>query len=167
VRDIYDGRDEFIALKTPADDATWLHECEDGHHWQEHANGSVSPSYGYGGTELAWAGYDSKTCPEPARPGPGHGIKCPTCGTFFYCGHCPGPDDEVSIWNEPECAPPSPACLKPIVWSARWTPVKQLLHREGRSGISERYEGWTATWVPVDLETGFSKAQNVREPALF
>jgi hypothetical protein len=32
VRDVHHGREPYLALKPPADDATWLHECEDGHH---------------------------------------------------------------------------------------------------------------------------------------
>ena len=180
VRDAHDGRG-YLALRPPADDATWLHECEDGHHWQEHANGTVSPSYGYGGTELAWPGYDPKTCPEPERRwsryteeegeevGPDHGIKCPSCGGVFYRGNCDGPEGVAyaECLSGGVCDPPTPICLNPIVWSARWTPVKRLLHRDGKGGISERYEGWTSTWVPVNIETGSPKVGGVREPTLF
>ena len=179
LRDIYERGERYLAFKPPADDATWLHECEDGHRWQEHANGTVSPSYGHGGTELTWPGHDPKTCPEPERRwsiytdadgqecGPDHGIKCPTCGSVFYCGHCPGPDGDVRTWDEPVCEAPRPICLKPIFWSARWTPVKRLLHREAKGGVRERYEGWTHTWVPVDIETGSARVEDVREPTLF
>lgn len=171
---------DYIAVKPLAPGGSPLrHTCPDGHNWTEQPDGCVSPSYGLGGTRLTWEGYDPKTCPEPERGwsiysdaegnevGPSHGIKCPSCGAVFYTGSCEGPRGTTYAeqFSGGVCEPPAPACRKPAVATARWMAVKTWLHREIAPGRSERYEGWTRAWVPID-EAG-QPTSAVREPSLF
>lgn len=110
-----------------------LYVCADGHTWTDQGDGTVSPSYGYGGTRLTWPGYDPQTCPEPERHESGWGYVC-VCGERWYTGGC-----GCKRWR-----PPKPVCLKPPLYTFEWrdhtrttsggwydvTPQRDLFHVE-------------------------------------
>jgi hypothetical protein len=139
---------------TWADRDPVLHHCADGHHWTDQGDGTVSPSWGSGGTRFAVA--DAKRCPEPAGTA-AWGHRGPDCGAVWHTGGCPcGSDAAVA-----------PACLKPPVRSRAWS------QRDGPWGESPYGCWWVSlgggperpmladgglscawTLLPVDLETG-------------
>ncbi|HEY5053547.1 MAG TPA: hypothetical protein VII45_09090 [Solirubrobacterales bacterium] len=174
---------DYLAVEpAPESESALLHTCQDGHRWTEHPDETVSPSWGYGGTHATWEGYDGKTCPEPERRwsiyvdgegnpvGPCHGYRCPTCETINYVGACSRQDGTFAGQMRGDvCEYPHPACLKPIVSTARWMRVKVMLPVEGKGKAAGTYTykpGWTADWVPLD-ESGAPAAIHVREPTLF
>lgn len=177
-------RREFIAVEPlPEDDSVLMHRCEDGHGWKEQPDGTVSPSWGYGGTHATWEGYDDpKLCPEPERrwslytdaegkpTGPFHGYRCPTCATINYAGTCSEQDGTFAAQMAGNvCEYPHPSCLKPAIATARWMRVKVMLAVEGKGKAIGTYTyapGWTRNWVPLE-ENGAPSAGQVREPTLF
>ncbi len=177
-------RGEFIAVEPlPDEDSMLMHRCEDGHSWKEQPDGTVSPSWGYGGTRASWEGYeDPRLCPEPERRwsiyvdgegkpvGPFHGYKCPTCETINYAGSCSRQDGTFAGQMAGNvCEFPHPVCLKPAIWTARWMRVKMILPVQGKgvaAGTCTYKPGWTRNWVPLD-ETGAPRTESVREPTLF
>lgn len=157
---------DFIAVEPlPDSESMWRHACEDGHCWTEQPDGTVSPSWGYGGTHARFSGHDPRTCPEPERDEADR-YRCPGCGGWFFGAH-----GERGVmfdpWNHKEgcCAPP-PACLKPAVRSARWMRVKMMLpaQRKGKP-VGAREPRWTHSWVPLD--SNCNPVAHVREPTLF
>lgn len=112
-----------------------LHRCPDGHLWREHPDGTVGPSWGYGGTKCDFPGHDPMCCPEPARTD--RQYRCPTCGTMNYAGRCHGPDNN---WMHTGCEPPAPACLKRAVETKVWVPASR------KRPVGEN------PWQPIPLE---------------
>ncbi len=100
---------------------TLEHRCTEGHYWREHTDGTVTPSWGLGGTHLEVA--DAALCPEPATDEQGL-YACPSCGE----SHRPGEvlqgmsctPWEYGEGKRQECEVPIPACAKPAVWTRRW-----------------------------------------------
>jgi hypothetical protein len=140
--------------------------CEDDHTWIVQEDGTVSPSWGYGGTHMEVA--DPQRCPEPRRNEFGQ-CWCDDCGGWkTSLGDCLR-GLSFSPWEEKEwCRPPAPACLKPAVggnaWSDRDLPfddrcwcawwVRQngawrLTFHQGQ--VSRR---WAATYLCLDVHTG-------------
>jgi hypothetical protein len=158
---------EYLAVEPlPPEDSPILHTCAEGHCWTEQPDGTVSPSWGYGGTHASFPDHDPKRCPEPDRDEEGR-YECPGCRGRFFCGHGE-PGVMCDPWNYEEgCKPPPPACGKPAVSSARWMRVKKMLPVQGAEGGPCTYKpGWTRSWVPLD-ESGSPAAEHVREPTLF
>jgi len=159
---------EYLAVEPlPAEDSMLLHTCAAGHSWIEQPDGTVSPSWGYGGTHASFPDHDPATCPEPERDEHGR-YGCPGCGGRFYTGHGE-PGVMCDPWNYEEgCTPPPPACRTPAARTSRWMRVKQLLPVQSRDGSGPcAYEpGWTHSWVPLD-QSGAPAAEHVREPTLF
>jgi hypothetical protein len=153
---------EILAVKPlSATDSPLLHQCAEGHVWTEQPDGTVSPSWGLGGTHAAFPGHDPRTCPEPERDVAGR-YRCPGCGGRFHSGHGPA-GVMCDPWNHREgCVAPPPACGLPAVESSRWMAVKAELRRE-RGGVRP---GWTRTWVPLGPD-GSPRLATVREPTLF
>jgi hypothetical protein len=158
--------EKFIAVEPlPDEESTLLHTCEAGHGWIEQPDGTVSPSWGYGGTHASFSDHDPKSCPEPERDEEGR-YSCPGCGESFFCGH-----GERGVmcdpWNYKEgCVPPPPACLGPAVETKRWMKVKMLLPAQGEGKpVGAREERWTCSWVPLTPDG--TPAVQLREPTLF
>lgn len=139
---------------------TVLHTCEDGHRWQVHPNGTVSPGmYGLGGTEETWPGYDPLTCPDPEHfhsDGWAPRVKCPGCGEV-RAPHdlLAGVSCEPWVLFEEEKrtghkhTAPLPACGKPPVSTQRWMEIKTTLYKEVK-GTFKKVIGWTRGWVPAE-----------------
>lgn len=177
-------RAEFIAVEPLAPEETVLiHRCEDGHTWVEQPDGTVSPSWGYGGTHASWEGYeDPKLCPEPERrfsryedaegnpTGPMRGYRCPTCSTVNYAGACSQQDGTFAGQMAGNvCEYPHPVCLRPAIATSQWMRVKTMLPVEGTGKAAGTYTykpGWTHSWVELE-ESGAPRAGAVREPTLF
>ena len=140
---------------------TLLHTCEDGHNWNEQADGGVSPSWGFGLTSVKYPGWDPRACPEPERGWSRyddefradqgdvhHGYKCPTCSAVHYVGGCLS-GVRCDPWNATEkCEPPAPVCGKPPVTTRRWV-----------AGIGRGENRTAAGWVvvvgdPAELQPG-------------
>jgi hypothetical protein len=140
----------------------WRHTCEDGHSWQEWADGTVSPSYGLGGTRETWPGYDPHTCPEPERFTRldlnefGATVACSSCGEIAAPGDLmPGlSSSPYDAWAEAKATghdhtAPVPVCLKPPVRTLEWVEVHTLIYREGK-GKFGKSPGWTHGLVPIE-----------------
>jgi hypothetical protein len=149
-----------VQVRAPEPDAeVYLHTCEDGHSWQEKANGTVSPSYGLGGTEYSWPGYDPATCPEPEQlidPGWAPRIQCPECGkkgmphellAGLSCSPWELFEEEKRTGHVH--TPPLPVCRKPPVSTLRWMRIKTTVYKESKGGF-KKVPGWTGGWVPLD-----------------
>lgn len=158
-------RNEYVAAKPlPPEESPLLHTCEDGHRWTEQPDGTVSPSWGYGGTHASFPGHDSATCPEPERDGQGR-YQCPGCGGWFWTGHGE-PGLMGDPWNYKEgCVVPPPACRKPAIATARWMRVQEELWTKTPEGPSSKLI-WTHSWVPLD-GSGAPDSAHVHEPTLF
>jgi hypothetical protein len=150
----------------------YRHTCEDGHSWTEHANGTVSPSWGLGGTEETWEGYDPKTCPEPERftrldfNEYGATVACSSCGEIAAPSELmPGLScSPYDAWAEAKTTghhhtAPVPVCLKPPVRTLEWMDIHTLVYRESKGKLG-KHPGWTSGWVPID-----EKAALEGEPA--
>lgn len=163
----FPSQDILAVEPLPDEDSPLLHHCEDGHAWIEQPDGTVSPSWGYGGTHHAFPGHDPKTCPEPERDADRR-YECPGCHGRFFTGHGT-PGVMYDPWNyEDGCSPPPPSCLKPAAKTARWMRVKKMLPTKGSERATHAtYEpGWTHSWVPL-AENGAADPEHVREPTLF
>lgn len=118
------------------DDAT-LRWCEDGHTWIDQGDGTVSPSWGYGGTHMPVE--DPLRCPEPQRTDDGR-YWCETCQEAKHSmGDCVQ-GCSCTPWVKPAeqwCAMPKPHCLKPAIGGNRW--ADQYLPFDGKR--------WCAWWV--------------------
>jgi len=164
----------------PVEDAPLLHECEDGHHWTEQPNGTVSPSYGLGGTEETWPDYNPKTCPEPDwhtrtdDPDPSfEGVECPGCGEVrLPCDLLHGLSSTPWLIAEEEKrtghkhTAPLPTCKKPPVATSRWMEIKTTVYREVK-GQHKKGIGWTAGWVPVDEAPALEGNQPPAQTSIF
>lgn len=154
-------REGIVAVKPlPPDESVLWHTCVDGHSWREQPNGTVAPSWGGAGTEVAFPGHDPARCPEPERDGQGR-YECPGCHGRFHGGHGT-PGVMCDPWNfKPGCLPPPPACLKPAVSTLRWMLIKEI--PLGRSAMEAR---WIRSWMQLD-EFGAPAVEQVTEPTLF
>jgi hypothetical protein len=114
--------------------------CADGHHWTDHGDGTVSPSWGYGGTHMPID--DPLLCPEPAAD-------------------TEHDDDDDGVY-------PAPACLLPAeganAWSDRHLPFDDSawcawwVRKDGpwrltfHQGSTSRL--WASTYRCLDVLTG-------------
>jgi len=142
---------------------TW---CEDGHTWINHGDGTVSPSWGYGGTHLPVE--DAARCPEPETNADGE-YWCADCEQWKQSlGDCIRGLSFTPWAKEQWCSPPQPVCLKPAVganawrdgdlpfdgdaWCAWWVrnggPWRLTFHQGQNSRL------WTATCDCLDVHTG-------------
>ena len=140
--------------------------CEDDHTWIVQEDGTVSPSWGYGGTHMPVD--DPLRCPEPKRNELGQ-YWCDDCGDWKWtlCDCLPGLS--FAPWQEKEwCRAPSPACLKPAVggnawndrdlpfdsdcWCAWWVRKGGAWRLTFHQGQESRM--WTATYRCLDVHTG-------------
>ena len=135
--------------------------CEDDHTWIVQEDGTVSPSWGYGGTHMPVD--DPLLCPEPERDEQGRAT-CPSCASRYYVGAC----DECSRTGAN--AYPLPACLKPAIggnawsdrdlpfdgdrWCAWWVRKGGAWHLTFNQGQESRL--WAATYRCLDVHTGES-----------
>jgi hypothetical protein len=140
--------------------------CEDGHTWINQGDGTVSPSWGLGGTHMPV--HDPLLCPEPERDDEGRIAGASCAGTFFVGGSDEGAGGADAIGGHGVF--PQPVCLKPAVggnawrdqylpfdrsrWCAWWVragnadPWRLTLHQ----GHSSRL--WAATYECLDVHTG-------------
>ncbi|MGO9899903.1 MAG: hypothetical protein ACLP0J_09465 [Solirubrobacteraceae bacterium] len=121
------------------EDAT-LCWCEDGHTWIDQGDGTVSPSWGYGGTHMPVE--NPRQCPEPRHSDDG----------LYWCERCQEGRRmmgdcvrgcSLTPWIKPAeqwCGMPAPDCLKHAIGANRW--VDQYLPFDGRR--------WCAWWVRQD-----------------
>jgi hypothetical protein len=121
--------------------------CEDGHTWINQGDGTVSPSWGLGGTHMRVA--DPLLCPEPALGGGARGVD--------------GAEADGATNREP-------ACLKPALggnaWSDRDRPFDGTRWcawwvREATGGAwhltfhqGQESRLWAATYRCLDVRTG-------------
>ena len=81
--------------------------CEDGHTWIAQGDGSVSPSWGYGGTHMPVN--DPTLCPEPRTNEHGQ-YWCDDCGAWKWTlGDCLRGLSFTPWEKEDWCTPPQPA----------------------------------------------------------
>lgn len=124
-----------------------VYVCEDGHTWIDQRDGTVSPSYGAGGTHHHWKGYDPLTCPEPKRHESDHGYVCPSCKAHWFMGSC-----GCSRWR-----PPKPFCKKPPLFVFEW-----------RDGTRKTSGGWFEITVrQIDLLEPVERFEQVADALRF
>jgi hypothetical protein len=143
-----------------------LRWCAHGHTWIDQGDGTVSPSWGLGGTHMPVA--DPLLCPEPLRNDDG-AIWCADCFDWKHTlGDCIR-GLSFSPWERDDwCRAPEPACLAPAVggnawrdrnlpfdssaWSVWWMrragPWLLTFHQGQNSRL------WAATYDCLDIHTG-------------
>ena len=142
--------------------------CEDDHVWTVQEDGTVSPSWGLGGTHMPVA--DPRRCPEPRRNESGE-YWCDDCREWKWSLSDCIRGLSFTPWEDKDwCAPPEPACLKPAIgqnaWSERDLPFDERrccawwVRRNGawrltfhQGQLSRR---WAATYRCLDVHTGES-----------
>jgi hypothetical protein len=136
--------------------------CADGHPWIDQLNGTVSPSWGFGGTMMPVE--DPLRCPEPDRDELGR-VTCAGCGRRHHIGSCRDFPAQGRLCTTPY---PAPACLKPALGGNRWSDLYlpfdgswcawwvrtngpwRLTFHQGIAGG----EHWTSVYKCWDVETG-------------
>lgn len=140
--------------------------CEDDHTWIVQDDGSVSPSWGLGGTRMLID--DPLRCPEPLTNELGQ-YWCGDCGEWKRSLHDCLRGLSSSPWETKEwCRPPEPVCLKPAVgnqcwqdrdlpfdghaWCAWWVRKASAWRLTFHQG--QRSHRWAATYHCLDVHTG-------------
>ena len=143
-----------------------LRWCEDGHTWIDQGDGTVSPSWGLGGTHMPIE--DALRCPEPMRNDDDE-IWCEDCGEWKASIADCIQGLSFSPWeNKKWCRSPIAACLKPAIggnaWRDQYLPFDDTcwcawwVRKDGawlltfHSGCSHRM--WSTRYECIDVNTG-------------
>ena len=141
--------------------------CDAGHTWIDQGDGTVSPSWGLGGTHMPVD--DTTRCPAPRTDEHGR-YWCEDCAKWKWSLHDCLQGLSFAPWEKKEwCRPPAPACLKPAVgdghrwedqylpfdrrcWCAWWVRKQGPWSLTFHQGHASRL--WTATYRCLDVHTG-------------